>query len=108
MLARKEGKNSEGIQQFENVLQKQPENAKALLGIGTLYMEEGQFEKAETALRHSQKADSSEPETEYQLSLLFTRIGKPEEAQLHMARFRQLKQARDNELTPREEQSKPM
>jgi len=107
MLSRKEGKTSEGIQHFETVLQKQPENPKALLGIGTLYLEEGQFEKAEAALRRSQKADASEPETEYQLSLLFTRMGKQQEAQQHMTRFRQLKQARDNELTPRD-QSKPM
>jgi tetratricopeptide (TPR) repeat protein len=107
MLARKEGKTSEGIQRFATVLQKQPENPKALLGIGTLFLEEGQFEKAEAALRRSQRADASEPETEYQLSLLFTRMGKQQEAQQHMTRFRQLKQARDNELTPRD-QSKPM
>lgn len=108
MLARKENKSSEAIQRFETVLQRQPDNPKALLGIGTLYLEEGQFEKAEAALRRSQKADASEPQTEYQLSLLFTRMGRTDEAQQHMTRFRQLKHARDNELTPRDEQSKPM
>lgn len=108
MLARKEGKTSEGIQRFDMVLQKQPDNPKALLGIGTLYLEEGQYEKAEAALERSQRADTSEPETEYQLALLFTRIGKTDVAQQHMARFRQLKQVRDNELTPRGEQQKPM
>jgi len=108
MLARKENKISEALQRFETVLQRQPNNPKALLGIGTLYLEEGQFEKAEAALQGSQKADTSEPETEYQLSLLFTRMGRREEAQQHMTRFRQLKQARDNELTSRDEQSKPM
>jgi len=108
MLARKEGRTAEGIQRFETVLQKQPGNPKALLGIGTLYLEEGQFDKAHAALERSQHADASEPETEYQLALLFTRMGKTDAAQQHMARFRQLKQARDNELTPRGEQQKPM
>jgi len=108
MLARKEGKPSEAIQRFEMVLQEQPGNSKALLAIGTLYLEEGQLEKAEAALRESQQADASEPETEYQLGLLFTRRGKFDESQQHMARFRQLKQARDNELTPKGEQPKPM
>ena len=108
MLARKEGKTSEGIQRFASVLERQPDNSRALLGIGTLYLEEGQFEKAEAALQRSQRADASEPETEYQLALLFTRMGKADAAQQHMAHFRQLKQARDNELTPKEEQLKPM
>lgn len=108
MLARREGKTSEGFQRFETVLQTQPENSRALLGIGTIYLEEGQYEKAEAALQRSQRADASEPETEYQLALLFTRMGKTDAAQQHMARFRQLKQARDNELTPKEEQPKPM
>src|SRR5215475_965218 len=108
MLARKEGNTSEGIQQFETVLQKQPDNSKALMGIGTLYLEQSQYEKAETALQRSRSADASEPETEYQLALLFTRMGKPDLAQQHMARFRQLKQVRDAELTSKGEQLKPM
>jgi len=95
VLASKEGNAQEAIQRLEHVVQEQPGHAKALLHLGTLYLQTEELEKAQSTFERSEAADPSDPETEYQLSLLSNRMGKAEEARQHMERFRQLKQERD-------------
>jgi len=95
VVASKEGNAQEGIQRLEHVVQEQPRHAKALLTLGTLYLQADELEKAQSAFERSEAADPTDPETEYQLSLLSNRIGKSEEARQHMERFRQLKQEKD-------------
>jgi tetratricopeptide (TPR) repeat protein len=95
VVASKEGNIQEAIQRFEHVLQEHPNHAKALLNVGTLYLQAGELEKAESALQRSEAADRTDPDTQYQMSLLSNRIGEAEEARQHMERFRQLKQERE-------------
>jgi tetratricopeptide (TPR) repeat protein len=95
VVASKEGNAQEAIQRLEHVVEEQPGHAKALLHLGTLYLQTEELEKAQSAFERSEATDPTDPETEYQLSLLSKRIGKSEEARQHMERFRQLKQEKD-------------
>ena len=74
------------------MLQAQPKHAKALLEAGTLYLQAGELDKASASLQASELSDPSDPNTQYQLSLLCNRTGKPDEARAHMEKFRALKQ----------------
>jgi superkiller protein 3 len=85
------GNVQEAIQDFEHVLQLEPGHAKALVSLGTLYLQQGEIQKAERALVQGAAADPTDPDVEYQLSLLFGRLGNPVEARQHMDRFRKLK-----------------
>jgi tetratricopeptide (TPR) repeat protein len=87
----KQGNVQEAIQDFERVLQLQPGHAKALVSLGTLYLQQGDMDKAKTALVRGAAADPTNPDVEYQLSLLFSRAGNSAEARQHMDRFRKLK-----------------
>jgi len=85
------GNVQEAIQDFEHVLQLEPGHAKALVSLGTLYLQQGEIQKAERALVQGAAADPTDPDVEYQLSLLFGRLGNPVETRQHMDRFRKLK-----------------
>jgi superkiller protein 3 len=97
-LANKDGSPSEAIQHLEKAAQLQPGHAKAQLLLGTLYLQSGDLEKARMTLEKAQAADSTDPGPEYQLSLLYTRLGQSGQAQQHLRRFRELKERRDRSL----------
>jgi tetratricopeptide (TPR) repeat protein len=93
VLSDAETKQDEAIAHFERVLQLQPNHAKALGKIGSLYLQQGNLPKAEDALKRSSAADSSNPDTEYKLAMVLGKMGKPDEAREHMRRFQELKNA---------------
>jgi tetratricopeptide (TPR) repeat protein len=91
ILFLKEGDNQAALAHFERVLKAQPKHAGALLNSGMLYLQEGVLEKAKAALSTCETVDGNNPDLQYQLSLLYKRLGNTEEAQLHLERFRVLK-----------------
>ena len=94
VLFSKEGNNQDALVHFQRVLDAQPRHAKALVDSGSIYLQSGDLEKAKTALEASEKIDPKDPNLQYQLSLLYSRLGKTEEARRHMDMFRLLKQGK--------------
>ena len=92
VLAGQEGKTQEGIQHFEQVVHMQPRHAMALAGLGALYIQTRELEKALNALRRAEAIDPNNAETQYDLGLVLSSLGKPEQARVHMDRFKTLKQ----------------
>jgi tetratricopeptide (TPR) repeat protein len=91
MLAIKESKTEEAIQHFERAVQLQPQ-PQALVELGTLYLQAGDLEKAQDALQKSAALVPNEAEIEYKLGLVLGKLGKADEARLHMHRAQQLRE----------------
>jgi len=92
VLAGHEGKPQEGIQHFEQVVHMQPHHAKALAGLGALYLQTRELEKALNALQRAEAIDPNIVQMQYDLGLVLSSLGRPEEARVHMERFQKLKQ----------------
>jgi len=92
VLAGQEGKPQEGIQHFEQVVHMQPRHAMALAGLGALYLQTRELEKALNALQRASAIDPNNAQMQYDLGLALSSLGKPEEARVHMDRFQKLKQ----------------
>jgi tetratricopeptide (TPR) repeat protein len=92
VLAGQEGKPQEGIQHFEQVVHMQPHHAMALAGLGALYLQTRELEKALNALQRAEVIDPNNAQMQYDLGLALSSLGKPEEAKAHMERFQKLKQ----------------
>jgi tetratricopeptide (TPR) repeat protein len=92
VLAGLEGKPQEGIQHFGQVVRMQPRHARALAGLGALYIQTRELDKALNALRRAEAIDPNDAQMEYDLGLVLSSQGKPEEAKVHMERFQKLKQ----------------
>ncbi|OLB19944.1 MAG: hypothetical protein AUH15_13150 [Acidobacteriales bacterium 13_2_20CM_55_8] len=90
-LAGQEGNPQEGIQHFEQVVHMQPRHARALAGLGALYIQTRELDKALDALQRAETLDPNNAQMEYDLGLVLSSLGKPEEAKVHMERFRKLK-----------------
>lgn len=91
VVATKQGNTQEAIQKLEHAVEIQADHAKALLKLGTLYLQSGDLGRAQRMLEHSVVSDPTDPDTEYHLSLLFSRLDKPADARQHMERFSSLK-----------------
>ena len=92
VLAGQEGKPQEGIQHFEQVIHMQPHHAMALAGLGALYLQTRELEKALNALQRAEAIDPNNAQMQYDLGLVLSSLGKSEEARVHMERFQKLKQ----------------
>jgi tetratricopeptide (TPR) repeat protein len=103
VLAGQEGKTQEGIQHFEQVVHMQPRHAMALAGLGALYIQTRELEKALNALQRAEAIDPNNAQMQYDLGLVLSSLGKPEEARVHMQRFQKLKQKQ-----PRGESNRPV
>jgi tetratricopeptide (TPR) repeat protein len=103
VLAGQEGKTQEGIQHFEQVVHMQPRHAMALAGLGALYIQTRELEKALNALQRAEAIDPNNAQMQYDLGLVLSSLGKPEEARVHMERFQKLKQKQ-----PRGESNRPV
>jgi tetratricopeptide (TPR) repeat protein len=92
VLLNKEGDTQGALALFEHVIQVQPKHAKALLDAGSLYLQAGDLEKSKLLLDAAESADATDSNTQYQLSLLYNRLGNADEARKHIDQFRSLKQ----------------
>jgi Flp pilus assembly protein TadD len=78
---------------LQRALQLQPKHAGALRILGNLYLQSGELEKAQETLERAEVVDPNNVQTEYDLGLVFNKLGKTELARQHMEQFRKLKQA---------------
>ena len=105
MVAVRESKTEDAIQHFERALQIQPQ-PQALAELGTLYLQAGQLDKAEDALQKSAAMIPNNSEIEYKLGLVLGKLGKTEEARLHMQRAQQLREQSHAQHNPQPDEPK--
>ena len=107
VLAGQEGKPQEGIQHFEQVIHMQPHHAMALAGLGALYLQTRELEKALNALQRAEAIDPNNAQMQYDLGLVLSSLGKSEEARVHMERFQKLKQKQPRGASNRPVEASP-
>jgi tetratricopeptide (TPR) repeat protein len=83
----------EQIDLLERSIRANPTDARALALLGQTYLAVGRSADALAKLERAVKADPKNATAEYQLSLALRRAGRTKEADQHMARFRQLRAA---------------
>jgi tetratricopeptide (TPR) repeat protein len=71
------------------VLDRAPNNGTALLVLGMTLLEQERFADARGALEKAAVADPVSPKPDYQLSLVYTRLGDEANAQKHLGLYRQ-------------------
>jgi len=90
LMAKNQGQYPSAMEFFGRCVEQQPTNAKCLGALGSLYLQAGLLDKAESALRRSESSNPNNQETEYQLALVLSKLGKHPEAKEHMDRFKKL------------------
>jgi tetratricopeptide (TPR) repeat protein len=93
LLESQQGRRQEARQHWERAVQLKPDHAAALFSLGTLFMESGDLIQAQSAFERSAAADPSNMKTEYNLSLVLNKLGKSEEARVHLERYRKMQEA---------------
>jgi Flp pilus assembly protein TadD len=68
--------------------------------LGTLYLLQQDYVKAQEHLTRAADLAPDSPDTHYQLGLLFARLNQPDRAQREMAQFRKLKDKGHPGATP--------
>jgi tetratricopeptide (TPR) repeat protein len=68
-----------------------PKHAQAHALLGTLYLQQRRYDKAQEHLTRAAELAPSFPDTHYQLGLLYARLNQRERAQREMEQFHKLK-----------------
>ena len=75
---------SQAIEAYDRCVTIDPQNANALLNCGTLYYEDGNFEKAAEYFQRALAAQQENPLAHFNLGSVLEEIGKLEEARRHL------------------------
>lgn len=75
---------SQAIEAYDRCVAVDPQNANALLNCGTLYYEDGNFEKAADYFQRALAAQQENPLAHFNLGSVLEEIGKLEEARRHL------------------------
>ena len=79
-IAYETGDKARALELFGRVIERKPDHSQALLGLGSLYLSERQYEKARFALEASARINGDEPKVHYQLVQVFARLGDEDRA----------------------------
>ena len=91
VMAKNVSSSAEAIQHFQQAVKLQPQHAKALWSLGNLYLLSGDLKNAQETLLAAETIDPNNLETEYDLGLVLSKLGKPEMAKDHFDRYHKLK-----------------
>lgn len=81
------GDSSAAIPHYERAIQFDPNHLQALTKLGGLYLQSGDLNKALAVLLKAESINPDDRQTEYSLALAYAKLGKREEAKVHMERF---------------------
>ena len=76
---------------FRKVVQSSPNHAAAHAALGTAYREAGNYADAQTELERAVKLDASDLRANYQLGLVYAKLGQKEAAQKMFDRAEELR-----------------
>jgi Flp pilus assembly protein TadD len=77
-----------------------PKHVQTQALLGTLYLMQQDYVKAQEHLTRAEELAPNSPDTHYQLGLLFARLNQPDQAQREMDQFRKLKDKNHSSPTP--------
>jgi tetratricopeptide (TPR) repeat protein len=86
-LAELSGDSAAAAQHYERALGMNPNHLLAMTKLGKLYLEAGQYEKSRDVLLKAESIAPQNRETEYDLALVYGKLGNHEEAKAHMEKF---------------------
>ena len=86
---------AEQIRLLEGAVRTKPDDARALTLLGRIYADSGRQKEAIECLRKAVRADARNATAEYQLSMALRRAGLTAEADKHLARFRELRNVKE-------------
>jgi len=90
LLSKVQNDTAGATQHFERALQIDPKKARAFLEAGKLYLQSGELPHALELLQSSESLNPNDSETQYNLGLVLSKLGRVEESKQHMARYFQL------------------
>jgi tetratricopeptide (TPR) repeat protein len=99
LIARDQGDDAAAIEQFEALLRRHPDHAASCEALGGLLMSAQRYDDAERYLRKAAQLNPSSVKANYQLGLLFARVGRKDEADKQFALAKSLRQ--DDDATSR-------
>jgi tetratricopeptide (TPR) repeat protein len=80
ILAAREGRTDEAIENFQRALQIDPDHLIALDNLGNAYREKRRWEDAKTVLRRALQLNPEDPEANYSLGMVFAQLDDTERA----------------------------
>ncbi len=90
LLSKLQNDTRGATQHFERALQIDPTKARAFVEAGELYLQAGQLPHALELLQRAEALNPNDSETQYNLGLVLSKLGRVEESKQHMARYFQL------------------
>ncbi|HZI86945.1 MAG TPA: tetratricopeptide repeat protein [Pyrinomonadaceae bacterium] len=94
----KEGNRAAAIEIYRKIVNSRPDHAAAHAALGAAYREVGNYVEARTALERAVQLDASDLRANYQLGLVYAKLGEKEAAKKMFARADELRQQhRSNE-----------
>lgn len=86
---------AEQIQLLEGAVRTKPDDSRALTLLGRIYGESGRQKDAIECLKKAVRSDAGNATAEYQLAMALRRAGLTAEADKHLARFRQVRDVKE-------------
>jgi tetratricopeptide (TPR) repeat protein len=84
------GNEDQAVPVFRDLLKHHPQHAPSYVKLGGILLKEHQYDEAQQDLERAVSLDPGSVEAHYQLGLLLRRLGKPVEAESHLAESRKL------------------
>jgi tetratricopeptide (TPR) repeat protein len=81
------GNPAAASQHYERALEMDTHHVPAMMKLGKLYLEAGQYERARDVLLKAESIAPQDRETEYDLALVYSKLGNHQEAKAHMEKF---------------------
>ena len=88
----KEGNRAAAIEIYRKIVNSRPDHAAAHAALGAAFREAGNYVEARTALERAVQLDASDLRANYQLGLVYAKLGENEEAKKMFARADELRQ----------------
>ena len=93
----KSGNRTRAIELLQNVIRARPEHAAAFSALGSAYRETGNYNEARTALERAIALDANDLRANYQLGLVYAKLGDSEAAKRMFARADDLRGQQRNQ-----------
>jgi Flp pilus assembly protein TadD len=99
MSFEKEGNRPAAIETFRSVVRSRPDHAAAHAALGAAYREAGSYVEARSALERAIELDTNDLRANYQLGLVYAKLGEKEAAKRMFARADELRNQQRNQET---------
>ena len=90
LLSKVQNETAAATQHFERALQIDPTKFRAFVEAGKIYLQSGQLPHALELLQRAEALNPNDSETQYNLGLVLSKLGRVEESKQHMVRYFQL------------------